>query len=93
VLVMACVFHNFFHWVPGPMAKAFSEEFVALVAIATEPNSIRFRGMTFVMGKASAEWVEPMPETSEDGMPEFAPETAPGETGSGPKYIRLDSEG
>ncbi len=44
VFVMVGLFHNLAHWLPGPMALAFSPAHVQRLAAATPPNSFRFRG-------------------------------------------------
>ena len=46
VFVMACMFHNLGHWLPGPMALAFSPEWVATANASSTPNSFRF-GQTY----------------------------------------------
>lgn len=40
--LMFCGFHNFGHWLPGPMAAAFSADWVADIVAATPANSLRF---------------------------------------------------
>ena len=42
VFVMVCSFHNLPHWLPGPMAAAFSPQWVAQTVMTTPPNSVRF---------------------------------------------------
>lgn len=42
VFLMVCTFHNLPHWLPGPMAAAFSAEYVRTTAESSMPSSIRF---------------------------------------------------
>lgn len=44
VFVMACGFHNLAHWLPGPMSRALSPDWVLQVQTEAPPNSARFRG-------------------------------------------------
>lgn len=45
-----CSFHNLVHWYPQLSKTVFSPEWVAAVINTTEPNSIVFRGVTYVLG-------------------------------------------
>jgi hypothetical protein len=47
VFVMVCGFHNFAHWLPGPMSVLFSPAYVADVQINSPANSAKFRGVYF----------------------------------------------
>jgi hypothetical protein len=47
VFAMVCAFHNLAHWAPGPMAMAFSPDWVAAVQAEAPPNSAKFRGVYF----------------------------------------------
>jgi hypothetical protein len=47
VFVMICGFHNFAHWVPGPMVALFSPAYVADIQAKAPPNSAKFRGLYF----------------------------------------------
>lgn len=50
VLAGICTFHNLVHWFPQAFEVMFSAEWVLLLQMATEPNSILFRGTFFVFG-------------------------------------------
>ncbi len=50
VVMMVVSMHNLAHWAPTPMALIFSPEWVAEVQVYTLPNSILFRGVSFVIG-------------------------------------------
>ncbi len=47
VFLMVCTFHNLPHWLPGPMAAAFSPSYVETMVAASPPNSFRFSGNYF----------------------------------------------
>lgn len=49
VFAMVCVFHNFVHWAPGVFQTVFSPEWVQQVQTTTKPNSLLFRGVSFVL--------------------------------------------
>ena len=50
VVAMVVSMHNLAHWFPAPMSLVFSPEWVDDVLYYTEPNSILFRGVSFVIG-------------------------------------------
>jgi hypothetical protein len=77
VFVMVCSFHNLAHWVPGPMALAFSPEYVAQVQTGTPPNSARFRGVYFPLFDAHSPLAEDLvPALAAAPATEAAPEPA-----------------
>lgn len=45
-----CTFHNVVHWYPQMFQTVFSPEWVITMINTTEPNSIVFRGVTYVLG-------------------------------------------
>lgn len=49
IFAMICVMHNFVHGAPGLFNKLFSEDWTNEVIAYTEPNSILFRGASFVL--------------------------------------------
>ncbi len=51
IFVMIAVMHNLVHSWPGAFEKAFSPDWVTAVIETTEPNSILFRGVSFVVGE------------------------------------------
>lgn len=61
VFAMICAMHNLVHSWPGAFEIAFSPEWVTEVIETTEPNSILFRGESFVVGEGA----EQMPKPSE----------------------------
>ena len=50
IFVMICVMHNLVHMWPGAFEMAFSPEWVTDVIETTEPKTILFRGVSFVIG-------------------------------------------
>lgn len=64
VFVMVCTFHNLVHWMPRAFEVAFSPAWVEQVLTTTQPNSILFRGATFLL----------TPE-AEEAPPATAPDT------------------
>jgi len=50
VVIMVLVMHNFVHWAPVPFQMAFSTAWVADVIESTKPNSLLFRGKSYVPG-------------------------------------------
>ncbi len=57
---MICVMHNLVHTWPGAFEIAFSQEWVSEVIETTQPQSILFRGVSFVVGE-SADQAPAMP--------------------------------
>lgn len=53
IFAMICVMHNLVHTWPGAFEIAFSPEWVTEVIETTEPNSILFRGVSFVVGEGA----------------------------------------
>jgi len=51
IFAMICVMHNLVHILPGAFEWAFSPEWVTDVIETTEPKSILFRGISFVVGE------------------------------------------
>ncbi len=51
IFAMICVMHNMVHLWPGAFELAFSPEWVTDVVETTEPKSILFRGVSFVVGE------------------------------------------
>ncbi len=49
IFAMIMVMHNFVHYMPGVFNAVFSEEWTEEVIAYTEPNSILFRGVSFVV--------------------------------------------
>jgi hypothetical protein len=49
IVAMIMVMHNFVHYMPGTFSAIFSEEWTEEVIAYTEPNSILFRGVSFVV--------------------------------------------
>lgn len=60
ILAMIGVMHNLVHILPGAFEMAFSPEWVTAVIESTEPQSILFRGESFVLG-GGAEQAPAMP--------------------------------
>lgn len=54
IFAMICVMHNLVHWAPGLFTLLFDEDYVLLTLEMTEPNSILFRGVSFVVGEPQA---------------------------------------
>lgn len=55
IFAMIMVMHNFVHYMPGVFSTVFSEEWTDEVIAYTEPNSILFRGVSFVMVEPASE--------------------------------------
>lgn len=55
IFAMICVMHNFVHAAPGIFNKVFSEDWTNEVVAYTEPNSILFRGASFVLYEEEGE--------------------------------------
>ena len=55
IAAMVCIMHNFVHAAPGLFSKVFSPEWTDEVIAYTEPNSILFRGASFVLYEPEAE--------------------------------------
>ena len=55
IFAMICVMHNFVHAAPGLFGKLFSDQWTEQVVASTEPNSILFRGASFVLYEPEAE--------------------------------------
>ena len=51
VVAMICTMHNLVHMWPGAFEMAFSPDWVSDVIEMTEPKSILFRGISFVVGE------------------------------------------
>lgn len=49
IVAMICVMHNLVHWAPEAFAVLFDVDYVLLTLEMTEPNSILFRGVSFVL--------------------------------------------
>lgn len=49
VAAMVATMHNAVHWAPNPFAAVFSPQWVSDVQEFTEPNSILFRGVSFML--------------------------------------------
>ncbi|MEL6169541.1 MAG: hypothetical protein AAFR35_12690 [Pseudomonadota bacterium] len=49
IAVMVVTMHNLVHWAPGLFSVLFSVDWVDDVVLFTDPNSILFRGMSFVL--------------------------------------------
>ena len=63
VIVMACLFHNIYHWFPMQAAVAFSPRHVLEMQAATTPNTLRLPEMAPVaFGPAATPGSEPSPE-------------------------------
>ena len=60
IFAMICVMHNLVHTWPGAFEIAFSPEWVSDVIETTQPQSILFRGVSFVVGE-SADQAPAMP--------------------------------
>ena len=45
-----CTYHNVVHWYPQLCETVFSSEWVMAVVNTTEPNSVVFRGVAYVLG-------------------------------------------
>lgn len=67
VAVMVVMMHNLVHIAPAPFSWMFSPEWVRDVEQTTEPKSILFRGVTFLLSS------DPPPMISEDGTEAVAP--------------------
>lgn len=64
IAAMIAVMHNFVHWAPGLFSGLFSPDYVEMTLAMTEPNSILFRGVSFVLS-------EPETATAASAMPTF----------------------
>ena len=63
VIVMACLFHNIYHWFPMQAALAFSPRHVLEMQAATTPNTLRLPEIAPVaFGPAATPGSEPSPE-------------------------------
>lgn len=49
IVAMITIMHNFVHAAPAPFKMLFSEQWTEDVIAATEPNSILFRGASFIL--------------------------------------------
>lgn len=49
VFVMMCTFHDLVHLMPDQFEKAFSQDWVQMMLTTTEPNSVLFRGMFYML--------------------------------------------
>ena len=78
VFAMVCVFHNFAHWAPGPMAVLFSSDHVAAIQSEAAPNSVFFRGYYFTV--------------FEDGPSSGASASRCAQRASGVQMIRLEND-
>lgn len=54
VVVALAVFHNLFHWLPGPMAAVFSPDYTAQMQAVAPANTAVFRGMVLAFAEPSA---------------------------------------
>lgn len=61
VAAMVLFMHNFVHLSPGVFGAIFSDEWAEEVVAATEPNSILFRGASFVLYTPKEETAEKAP--------------------------------
>lgn len=76
VFVMVCGFHNFAHWLPGPMAVLFSPAYVADVQTNAPANSAKFRGAYFPLfdtGSAALAMLPADEATPVAELPDCAP--------------------
>ncbi|NNF23986.1 MAG: hypothetical protein HKN63_04180 [Rhodobacteraceae bacterium] len=74
IAVMIATMHNMVHFQPTAFGKVFSPEWVEEVVYVTEPNSVLFRGISFVVGEPRTE-TPPMPSHwQEDGLSGIATE-------------------
>lgn len=55
IFAMIMVMHNLVHYMPGVFSAVFSEEWTEEVIAYTEPNSILFRGVSFVLTEPASE--------------------------------------
>ena len=85
VLVMVCTFHNLVHWMPTVATQLFSPEWVADMRATTEPNSIRFRGATFLLTPPASD----APESAEVEPRMQHSEAAATEMRAGAKFLSL----
>ncbi len=51
IFAMICLMHNLVHWAPGLFAGLFDVDYVLMTLEMTEPNSILFRGVSFVLSE------------------------------------------
>ncbi|MDJ1008699.1 MAG: hypothetical protein QNJ13_12855 [Paracoccaceae bacterium] len=61
IAAMIALMHNLVHWAPGVFAGLFDEEYVEMTLELTEPNSILFRGMSFVINEPQTAQSSAMP--------------------------------
>lgn len=69
VFMMIVLMHNLVHMVPGLFGMIFSPEWVQDVLTTTEPKSILFRGVTFLLGDPVATSAVPSMGTPITGSP------------------------
>lgn len=67
IFAMIALMHNLVHWAPEVFVGLFDEDYVLMTLEMTEPNSILFRGVSFVMGDASSSQASAMPTYIEIG--------------------------
>lgn len=51
IAAMIALMHNLVHWAPGLFVGLFDEDYVLMTLEMTEPNSILFRGVSFVLSE------------------------------------------
>ena len=51
IVAMIALMHNFVHWAPGLFEGLFDAGYVEMTLAYTEPNSILFRGVSFVLSE------------------------------------------
>ena len=61
IFAMICLMHNLVHMAPGAFATLFDEDYVLMTLELTEPNSILFRGVSFVLNEPEATSSKSMP--------------------------------
>lgn len=64
--LMAASFHNVFHWLPGPMAAAFSPEYAATIQAQTEANTLRFRDRSYPLLPVRSDTAAPGPQAAHE---------------------------
>ncbi len=73
IAVMIATMHNLVHWTPNTFTTLFSEQWTREVVWFTEPNSILFRGVSFVLVEPDPNYVPAVPPPDFFGS-EFADE-------------------
>ena len=69
IMIMVCVMHNFVHSAPKTFGVLFSPEWTEEVIAMTEPGSILFRGVSFVVNPPAEDVAAAEPEPEVKKLP------------------------